>query len=315
MITIRHTLSILAIALSFTVKAQIPVEITGTVNGAPGPVSVLLTITSDDGITNETITITTNESGIFEYIFAYTSDGTATASVMCGGFLSDTETQMWSMNQLLLDFQLDYCNINPTDCDAYFWCWNDSIAADSLDIDPYQVWIINESTGTDLAYVWDFGDGAVSSEMYPTHEYTEVGTYTICLYITSGDGCTDSYCYTFTVDENGLFNGGGAMQQGFTLNVVEEIVLGQEESELVNNLSVYPNPINESSVLSIQTSKAFNGTIELFNLQGQLVYASNQFIQGGKNQITLNLGELSSGNYLLKLKNEYGKAKSIMLTK
>lgn len=315
MITIRHTLSILAFALSFSLAAQEMVVINGTVNGAPGSVDVLLTLVSDDSITNQTMVLTTDANGYFNYSFGFTSWGTATASVMCGGFLSDTQTLIWSGNVLFLDFQLTYCNINPTDCNAYFWCWNDSIAADSLNIDPFQVWIINESTGPDLTYSWDFGDGSVSTEVYPTYEYTEVGTYTVCLSITSGNGCTDSYCYTFTMDGEGIFNGGGAMQQGFTLNVVEEIVLGLEEDKLVNSFSVYPNPINESSVLSIQSEQAFAATIELFNLQGQLVYASNQLIQSGQNQIALNVGDLSSGNYLLKLKNDSGKAESIMLTK
>ena len=315
MITIRHTLAIIAMVFSFALSAQQQVFISGGVLGAPGPVNVVLTITSDDGITNETVTITTDEFGYFTYTFGYTSDGVFTAGVMCGGLINDFQTFYWSSNALSIDVGLNYCNINPTDCDAYFWCWNDSIAADSLDIDPYQVWIVNESTGTDLSYVWDFGDGATSTEIYPTYEYTEVGTYTVCLYITSGDGCTDSYCYTFTVDADGLFNGGGAMQQGFTLNVVEEIVLGLEENKLVSNLSVYPNPIGDNSVLSIQSLKAFAGTIEVYNMQGQVVSSFNQTVQSGQNQIALNLGNMASGNYLLKLKNENGQAESIMLTK
>ncbi|MFM9983600.1 MAG: PKD domain-containing protein [Flavobacteriales bacterium] len=314
MITIRHTLAIVAMAFSFALSAQQEVFIAGNVAWAPGSVNVVLTITSDDGLTNETVTIVTNEFGGFSYSFPYTSDGVFTAGVMCGGFINNIQTFYWSSNALSIDVGLEYCNI-PTDCDAFFWAWNDSIAADSLDIDPYQVWIINESTGTDLSYSWDFGDGSTSTEIYPIHEYTEVGTYTICLSILGGDGCEDFYCYTFTVDADGLFNGGGAMQQGFTLNVVEEIVLGLEENKLVSNLSVYPNPIGDNSVLSIQSPKAFAGTIEVYNLQGQMIRSFNQNIQSGQNQIALNLGNMASGNYLLKLKNENGQAESIMLTK
>jgi hypothetical protein len=315
MITIRHTLAILAMAISCTISAQELVNVSGNVSGVPNAVSLLITVDSEDDIMDQTITFMTTENGSFNYPFGYTSDGTVTVSLMCGGFLSDTQVQDYNMNQLLLDFQFTWCNVNPSDCNAYFWCWNDSIAADSLDIDPYQVWIINESTGTDLSYLWDFGDGATSNEIYPTYEYTEVGTYTVCLYITSGDGCTDSYCYTFTVDADGLFNGGGAMQQGFTLNVVEEIVLGLEENKLVSNLTVYPNPIDDNSVLSIQSLKAFAGTIEVYNMQGQVVSSFNQTVQSGQNQIALNLGNVASGNYLLKLKNENGQAESILLTK
>ena len=315
MITIRHTLAIIAMAFSFSLSAQEIVIVTGNVTDVPNAVNVLITVDSQDDIMDQTVVVTTDNNGAFNFTFGYTSDGTVTVSLMCGGFLSDTQVQDYSMNQLFLDFQFTWCNVNPTDCDAYFWCWNDSIAADSLDIDPFIVWIVNESSGDNLTYSWDFGDGATSNEIYPSHVYSEIGTYTICLSIASDGGCTDSYCMEFTVDENGMFNGGGAMQQGFTLNVVAEVVLGLEENDLVNNLSVYPNPISENPVLSLSSAKSFSGTIEVYNLQGQLVYSTNQYVQSGQNQIALELENLVSGNYLLKLKNENGQAKSVMLTK
>ncbi len=42
------------------------------------------------------------------------------------------------------------------------------------------------------SYLWDFGDGFTSAAANPTHTYPTQGTYTVKLYITTNDGCTDS---------------------------------------------------------------------------------------------------------------------------
>ncbi len=48
-------------------------------------------------------------------------------------------------------------------------------------------------TGTISGYSWDFGDGGgVSSLQNPQYAYTQPGTYTVTLIVTSGDGCNDT---------------------------------------------------------------------------------------------------------------------------
>ena len=44
------------------------------------------------------------------------------------------------------------------------------------------------STGTNLAYHWDFGDGAISSEANPQHTFTTQGVYTVHLRVTGSEG-------------------------------------------------------------------------------------------------------------------------------
>ena len=47
------------------------------------------------------------------------------------------------------------------------------------------------STHTDAAtFAWDFGDGSTSTEQNPTHTYTEAGTYSVSLTVTSSTGDT-----------------------------------------------------------------------------------------------------------------------------
>lgn len=52
-------------------------------------------------------------------------------------------------------------------------------------------------------YQWDFGDGATSSAQNPIHSYTQVGTYLVCLTVSSGSGttalCTATWCNNVTV--------------------------------------------------------------------------------------------------------------------
>jgi PKD repeat protein len=57
----------------------------------------------------------------------------------------------------------------------------------------------NTSTGPDLSYEWDFGDGSpVVVEMNPVHAYGVVGVYTVTLTASNGYG-SDSYAATVEI--------------------------------------------------------------------------------------------------------------------
>lgn len=50
----------------------------------------------------------------------------------------------------------------------------------------------NQSTGVDLTYLWNFGDGNTSNLISPTHSYSAFGLYSVSLKITDRFGCVDS---------------------------------------------------------------------------------------------------------------------------
>lgn len=57
----------------------------------------------------------------------------------------------------------------------------------------------NTSTGDDLGFAWDFGDGSpISSSTHPTHTYTAVGTYTVTL-TASNDVDSDTAVASVTI--------------------------------------------------------------------------------------------------------------------
>jgi plastocyanin len=48
-------------------------------------------------------------------------------------------------------------------------------------------------------FQWDFGDGSTSSEGNPSHEFSEDGTYTVCLKVEDNQGCEKEYCDKVTI--------------------------------------------------------------------------------------------------------------------
>ncbi|MFN0214385.1 MAG: PKD domain-containing protein [Saprospiraceae bacterium] len=51
------------------------------------------------------------------------------------------------------------------------------------------------SNGIIVSWSWDFGDGNTSTDQNPTHTYTAVGAYLVCLTIIDNHGCTSHVCH------------------------------------------------------------------------------------------------------------------------
>lgn len=64
--------------------------------------------------------------------------------------------------------------------------------ADTLSCPGSAVSFSNRSSGYNLSYFWDFGDGTTSTSISPSHAYASPGTYTVKLFGTESIGCIDS---------------------------------------------------------------------------------------------------------------------------
>jgi gliding motility-associated-like protein len=60
-----------------------------------------------------------------------------------------------------------------------------------------QVIHFTDQSNQAIAWLWNFGDGAVdslSTLQNPIHSYRFIGTYKVCLYVTDKNGCVDTIC-------------------------------------------------------------------------------------------------------------------------
>jgi gliding motility-associated-like protein len=87
---------------------------------------------------------------------------------------------------------------------------NDSIAADfsyviTGDCDSISVSFISQVTNGD-SVLWDFGDGATSTELNPVHSYNTSGTYTVLFSVTNDSTCNKTVLIGKIIDVDVGFN-------------------------------------------------------------------------------------------------------------
>ena len=170
-------------------------------------------------------------------------------------------------------------------------------APDTTGGQPITLWIINTSFGGSgaFSYLWDFSDGATSTDMFPTHDYAGFGPYNLCLTVDDGNGCTDTYCDSLGLDSNGFFRNSFT---GFTVSVMQgtmgtdDIVVNEQE------LNLWPNPARDE--LNFAFTAPVEGVVELnvMDLEGRVLRAER--LSGGTGIRTLPLEGLANGIYLLR---------------
>jgi len=59
-----------------------------------------------------------------------------------------------------------------------------------------------DTDGTIVSWLWNFGDGKISTERSPIHEYSSAGRYTVTLTVTDNDGLSASAVKTVVVEKD-----------------------------------------------------------------------------------------------------------------
>jgi PKD repeat protein len=130
-----------------------------------------------------------------------------------------------------------------------------------------------------VSYLWDFGDGETSTEENPTHVYGQDGTYEVSLTATS-EMCGDNV-HTETIMIS---------------------TIGISETKNTEAVSVYPNPSNGDVYLSVKQVLK-NVTVQVFNLQGNMLFSRN-LLQLGPGPIKINgFTKLQSGVYFMEVRS------------
>jgi PKD repeat protein len=117
------------------------------------------------------------------------------------------------------------------------------------------------------SWLWDFGDGARSTEVNPWHKYEYEGVYDVRLTVESKDGCIDSMKYTTPVKVE-FKTGEIAFPNAFRWNQSGPTGGYWNESQLNDNIfrPFFTNVINYN--------------LKIFNRWGTLIYESSDIYKG-----------------------------------
>ena len=84
---------------------------------------------------------------------------------------------------------------------------------------PHSVQFTDKSTGNPTTWSWSFGDGTVSADRSPVHNYNLAGSYTVSLTVTNAFGIN-------TATKTGFINAGGAPAADFSATPTSVMVPG-----------------------------------------------------------------------------------------
>ena len=200
-------------------------------------------------------------------------------------------------------------NNNWTDCWSNFdpanedynagpYVQNAAVAAFNASENNKVVTFTNGSVGNKLRFEWDFGVSTSTADtsrlQNPAYTYADTGSYLVTLKVFSP--CGDS-TITKTVEVKG--------------NV------GLNETENVNNVSLYPNPTSGKTNIAFELTENANVSINLFDISGRLVKTiPTQFLTSGTNNIAFETAELNSGIYFTNISTDtYSKTYRLVIIK
>lgn len=147
--------------------------------------------------------------------------------------------------------------------------------------DKGQGWFsLTPTSITEGEYKWYFGDGSVSTEQYPTHQYAQDGNYAIKLIVTTPEGCNCTKTMQYYANSLGLSQ----------INADADVVSYPNPSTGV----VYIENLSNSPILNIVVT----------NTLGATVY--NNAVSTLNKNLTLDLSYMANGMYLITMSTENG---------
>ncbi|MFT4754953.1 MAG: PKD repeat protein, partial [Salibacteraceae bacterium] len=178
----------------------------------------------------------------------------------------------------------------PVICQAGFSVYYDSVNA--------TVNVANSSVGSNLTYLWDFGDGTSSSLQFPSHSYATNGPFNLCLTIDDGNGCTDTYCDS--ISNQGVW----FRASGFDLIVEGAEPVSASEMNLSNNINIYPNPVHDQVNIEITNWPTNEVEIVVRDMVGMKVFTQSVEPISNSETITINTSKWAKGTYFIEVSDE-----------
>lgn len=115
-----------------------------------------------------------------------------------------TSTQQHPSHQYASDGNYTVCLIVSSGCASDTSCFNVAVCdvpvLPAFTSTPSGLSVsFSDLSSNAVSYAWDFGDGSTSTAQSPSHAYAQVGSYTVCLTITSACNRSATQCATVNV--------------------------------------------------------------------------------------------------------------------
>jgi len=166
---------------------------------------------------------------------------------------------------------------------------------------PFTVSFKNNSFQGVQSYLWDFGDGQISTEKNPVHIYQTQGIYSVTLTVNGPSGSSSEKKINLI-----------RVNQSTSVN--ESAYLRPQEFKLYQN---YPNPFNPSTVISWQLPVGSKVSLKVYDVLGrEALSLVNEEKPAGEYELTFNASQLSSGIYFYQLNaGRFTDSKAMILIK
>ncbi|MEO7175675.1 MAG: choice-of-anchor V domain-containing protein [Saprospiraceae bacterium] len=163
---------------------------------------------------------------------------------------------------------------------------------------PYNAWskpgnnVQLTSLNTGRQYAEHIGPGN-SNEFTVQWTAPEVGTGSITFYA-GGNGVN--------LDMHNTGDGGTKTK----ITVTEGAVLGSKELHSNLSFDAFPNPVISSTQLIFPEATKANGSLQILNMNGQIIASNGQTIVAGTKEFTLDMSQFCTGLYLIRYQSESG---------
>ncbi len=160
----------------------------------------------------------------------------------------------------------------------------------------YSIIVYDQSAGTNLSYVWDFGDGFTSTAANPSHIYNGPGTYTVCLTVTSQNPiCTSTYCDSLIVVNK--------TSAPFSINVISNNATAvAPEVNAALKVSLYPNPAKDYFQIEMDLVQDAEVVVTLMDLTGKVVSERKAgALSQGDHTVKVSTQDLPAGLYMARV--------------
>ncbi len=146
-----------------------------------------------------------------------------------------------------------------------------------------------------LSYTfWDFGDGEYSYEQNPVHSFETYGEYQVCLTAQQQQGCRTQVCKYINQYQDDV-------DSMFFKKCGQTAIGNLQKFKDISLENMFPNPAFDNITFEINIEQSTEVRLMFYDLVGTQKINKNIELNGGVNEVSVNISELPAGNYIYKI--------------